>query len=176
MSRRSRPSQSSAFACSIVLRTSPTLPPKPRSVSGMTSALPGALERDADIPKGCRNWRVRLVDRDPHGRHLREAFEHRVRNGAGSRLDQPVALCAKNLCRRIHNLIIADRMGELVGARRLAEVDVEDEIERERLANVGLMLQHAMIGMQRKSGDEDSVAHVLLFDAVRIALATRTAW
>src|SRR5207249_8897879 len=89
----------------------------------------------------------------------------------GCRLDQPIALGAKGLAGHLDDLIIADRVGELVGTAGCHEVDIEDEIELEGLSNLGLVLHHAVIGMQRKPGDEHGVGH----RASRMAAATRSA-
>ena len=50
-------------------------------------------------------------------------------------------------------------MLELVGARRFGEIDVEHEIEHERLPDLGLVLHHAVIGVEHEPVDEDRVAH-----------------
>src|SRR5262245_43648020 len=138
MSFTSWPSQSRAIARSSVVRTSPTLPPKAMRASGIL-ALPGSRDRNADIRKGCGNRRMGLVNGHGHGGHLCETFEHGGCNRARGRLDEAITLRAKHLRGGFHHVIIAHRMGELVGVRSLRKVDVEREIEQERLANVGLV-------------------------------------
>ena len=51
------------------------------------------------------------------------------------------------------------------------EIDVEHEVELEGLPDLGLVLHHAVIGVERKSGDEYGVGH----RALRMAAATRSA-
>src|SRR5262249_25178868 len=71
----------------------------------------------------------------------------------------------------LDDLVVADRVGELVGARSGREIDVEDEIELEGLPDLGLMLHHAVIGVQREARNKDGVGH----RASRMACATRNA-
>src|SRR5207249_1747191 len=73
--------------------------------------------------------------------------------------------------RGLDHLVVADRMRKLVGARGRGQIDGEHEIELEGLADLGLVLHHAVIGVQRKTRDEDHVAH----RASRMAAATRKA-
>ena len=97
-----------------VSRTSPTLPPSASSASVMT----GARDGDADVREGRGDRGVRLVDRHPHRRHLGKAREDRVGDRAGGRFDQPIAPGAERLARDLDDLVVADRVGELVGTRR----------------------------------------------------------
>ena len=62
-------------------------------------------------------------------------------------------------------------MLELVGARGFGEIDVEHEIEPERLPDLGLVRHHAVIGVQHQPVDENRVAH----RARLIAAATASA-
>src|SRR5207244_6350451 len=59
----------------------------------------------------------------------------------------------------------------LVGPGRGGQSDVKDEVELEGFADLGLVLQHAVISMQRKAGDEDGIGH----RALPMAAATRSA-
>jgi len=50
--------------------------------------------------------------------------------------------------------------------------DVEHQVELEGLADLGLMLHHAVVGVQRQSIDEHLIGHLMF----RSAAATRSAW
>ena len=82
-----------------------------------------------------------------------------VRDRAGRGLHQPVAPGAERLARDVDHLVVADRVGELVGARGFRQVDVEHKIELEGLADLGLVRHDAVIGVQREPADENLVAH-----------------
>src|SRR5262249_61358684 len=84
---------------------------------------------------------------------------------------QPITTGAKRLARHLDDLVVAHRMRELVGARSRGEVDVEHEVEVEGLSDLGLVLHHAVISVQRKPGDEDGIGH----RALPMAAATRSA-
>src|SRR5665213_3560887 len=133
----------------------PTLPPSASTASGMTLAENG----NADIVEGGGDRGMRLVDGDADRGDLVEGRQDRIGNGAGCGLDQTVALGAKRLGGDVHDLVVADRVGELVGARGLLEIDIEDEIEPEALADLGLMLHHAVIGVQRQPVNEHPVSY-----------------
>ena len=114
---------------------------------------------------------MRLVYGDPHSQDLREPLEDGFGDRAGGGLDQPIATGAKRPARDLDDLVVAHGMRELVRARRRGEVDVEHEVELEGLPDLGLVLHHAVIGMQCKPGDEDGIGH----RALPMAAATRNA-
>ncbi len=103
--------------------------------------------------------------------NLREALKHRLGDGAGGGLDQPVAARAERFARRLHHHVVGDGVLELVAARGFGEIDIERQIELEGLPDLGLVLHHAVIGVQRQPADEDRVAH----RARLIAAATASA-
>src|SRR5262249_53116048 len=78
---------------------------------------------------------------------------------------------AERCARDLDHLIVAHGVRELVGARRRGEGDVEHEIKPERLPEIGFVLHHAVIGVQRKPGDEHGIGH----RAPRMAASTRNA-
>src|SRR4051812_29001000 len=135
-----------------------------------------AEDRDADVVEGRGDRRMRLVHGNPDSCDLAELVQHGLGNGSGRGLDQPIALSAERLARHQDHLIVADRVGKLVGARRLSEVDVERQIEREGLADLRLVLHHAVIGMQRQPSDEHLIAHAPGLLLPRMEAATRSAW
>src|SRR5215510_9238667 len=163
----SLPSHSIAIARASVVRTSPRLPPSASSASAMARARDG----DTDVRECGGDRRMRLVNGHPHRRHFCKAFEDRIGNRTGRGLDQPIALGAERPARELDDLVVADRVGELVGARSGREINVEDEIELEGLPDLGLMLHHAVIGVQREARNKDGVGH----RASRMARATRSA-
>ena len=84
--------------------------------------------------------------------HRAESREHGVGDRAGGGLDQPVAFCAqKASLAHLDHLVVGDRVGELVGRAAAREIDVEHEIEREGLPDLGLVRHHAVIGVQRQA-------------------------
>src|SRR5260221_7842475 len=171
------PSQSASMARASVSRVSPTLPPSAISASGIALALALAVDRDADVVEGRGDRRMRLVDRDADRGHLLKAAEQCIGDGAGRGLYQPVALGAKRLARDRHHLVVADRIGELVAARCLGQVDVEHEIEREGLADLGFVLHDAVIGVQCEPADEHLIGYAPATHLIaRRALSTLMAW
>src|SRR6187455_2071131 len=130
----SAPSHNISMARSSVARTrfsSPTLPPSAISASAMFSIAAAAEDRNPDIVEGGGDRGVWLVDGDADGGDLLETGEHGLGDGAGGGLHQAIALCPERLARNIDHLIVADSVGELVGARGLRQIDVEHEIEVE---------------------------------------------
>jgi len=76
-----------------------------------------------------------------------KSSQQRIRHGAGSRFDQPVALRHESTARRLHDGRIGHGVDELVGVRRIPEVDRQFEIENKPLADLGFVLHHAVMGM-----------------------------
>src|SRR5215467_2143166 len=153
---------------------SPILPPSATSASAMVLSamvLAVAYDGNPDAGKGRRDRRMRLVHGDPHPQDLREPVEDGFGHRAGRGLDQSIATGAKSPARDVDDLVVAHGMRELVGARRRGQIDVEHEVELEGLPDLGLVLHHAVIGMQRKPGDEDGIGH----RALPMAAATRSA-
>src|SRR4029079_14150139 len=133
------------MARSRVSRTFPTLPPSAISASAMTLAK----DRDADVFESGGDRGVRLVDGDADRRDLSEAVEHGIGDGARGGFDQAVALGAERLARGIDHLVVSDGVSELVGVGGMREIEIKHEIELEGLADLGLVLHHTMIGVQR---------------------------
>src|SRR5262245_20166313 len=149
---------------------SPILPPSATSASAMVLSamvLAVAYDGNPDAGKGRRDRRMRLVHGDPHPQDLREPVEDGFGYRAGRGLDQSIATGAKRPARDVDDLVVAHGMRELVGARRRGQHDVE----LEGLPDLGLVLHHAVIGMQRKPRDEDGIGH----RALSMAAATRSA-
>src|SRR6516164_282823 len=157
------------MARSIVARTSPTLPPKATKAS--VTVFAAAHDGDADVGKGRGDGRVRLVHGDLHARDLREATQHGFGDRAGGGFHQSVAARAEGEALDIDDLVVAHRVRELVGARRLAQIDVEHNVEPESLPDRALVLHHAVIGVHGKAGHEYGIGH----RALRIAPTTRSA-
>src|SRR5215472_8021346 len=153
------------MARSSVSRTSPILPPSATSASAMVLAV--AYDGDPDAGKSRRDRGMRLVHGDPHPQNLREPLEDGFGDRAGRGLDQPTPTGAERLARDLNDLVIAHGVRELVGARSRGEIDVE----LEGLPDLGLVLHHAVISVQRQPGDEDGIGH----RALPMAAATRSA-
>src|SRR5580704_1565626 len=159
----SESSHNSEIAWSKVARTSPTLPPSAMNASAKASApaalLPRALDDDADVVEGGGDRGVRLVHGNANAADLGVALQHGLGDGAGGGFDQPIAARAECLRRRLHHLVVGDGVLEHVAARGFGEIDIEHQIEREGLPDLGLVLHHAVIGVQRQPVDEDRIAH-----------------
>src|SRR6516165_9989642 len=130
-----------------------------------------ADDGDPDAGKSRRDRGMRLVHGDPHPQDLREPLEDGFGDRAGRGLDQPTPTGAERLARDLDHLVIAHGVRELVGARSRGEVDVEHDVELEGLPDLGLVLHHAVIGVQRQPGDEHGIGH----RALRMAASTRNA-
>src|SRR5947209_2246304 len=153
-----------------VARTSPTLPPSAMRTLAM-SGMPRARQHDADIVEDRRDRRMRLVDGDLHRADAREVRQDAVRDRAGRALQQLVVGVLECRRRGRHDVGVGDRVGEPVAARRLRQLRVEFEIDDKTLADLGLVLHHAVAGMDRQAGHKDRIGHCWL----SIALATRRA-
>src|SRR5262245_48431952 len=133
-------------ARSKVVRTSPTLPPSASSAS--TMAL--AQDRYADIVEDGGDRRMRLVDGDPHRRHLGEPCEQCLGGNGGGGLDQPEALTGKRAGRGIDDRRVGHGVGELVARAGAGKIDGELEIDDEALSDLFLMRHHAVMGMDEE--------------------------
>src|SRR5215213_2401286 len=112
-------SHNTSMARSSVARTrfsSPTLPPSAISASAISLIAAAAQDRNPDVVEGGGDRGVRLVDGDADGGDLRETGEHGLGNGAGGGLHQAITPGPERLARNIDHLIVADGVGELVGA------------------------------------------------------------
>src|SRR3984957_14036253 len=127
--------------------------------SAPAALLPRALDDDADIVEGRGDRGVWLVHGDANAAHLGVMLQHRLGDGAGRGLDQPIAARAERLRRRLHHLVVGHGVLEHVAARGLGEIDVEHQIELKCQPDLGLVLHYAVIGVQRQPVDEDRIAH-----------------
>src|SRR5215831_9814943 len=159
------------MARSRIARLFPTLPPSASSASAGFSAMAAPHQRDADIVECRGDRRMRFVNRDPHRTHAWEIRKHRIGHPAGGGLDQTIAFTAECFAHAIDDLIVGDCVDDFVGARRGGKLDLEIEIELERLSDFRLMRHHAVIGVECQSADKDTIAHC----AASMAAATRNA-
>src|SRR5579884_485530 len=168
-----------ATARSKAAGTSPRLPPSPIKASAVrVSDILGrtrACDSNPDVIEGRGDRRMRLVHGDAHAAYFRTACQHRLGYRAGGRLDQPIASAAKRLADRFHDKVVGNSVLELVAARRVGKVDAEHEIKLKGLADLALVLHHAVKGVQREAVDKDRVAHRLAHRACLIAAATASA-
>src|SRR5580692_12539915 len=103
-----------AIAWSKVAGTSPTLPPSAMNASAkaltpaaLSIALsPGALDDDTDVVEGGGDRGVRLVHGDANAPDLRVMLQHRLGDGAGGCLHQPITARAERVRRRLHHLVV----------------------------------------------------------------------
>src|SRR3984957_16923768 len=126
MSRMSESSHNSEIARSKVARTSPILPPSAMNASAKVSAPAAlrsrALDDDTDVVEGGGDRGMRLVHGDANAAHLGIVLKHRLGDGAGGSLDQPIAARAERFRRRLHHLVIGDGVLELVAARGFGQI------------------------------------------------------
>src|SRR5262249_7194976 len=90
---------------------------------------------------------------------LCEAFKNRIRDRAGGGFDEAITPAAEYAAHGLDHLVVGHRVRELVRARGRREIDVEREVKLERLPDLGFVLHDAVVGVQRKPGNEDAVAH-----------------
>src|SRR5579872_355068 len=157
------------MASSNVVRISPTLPPSAMNASAMS--FTHARDGDADIVERSGNRRMRLANGDADAPYRLIVLEHGISDRAGGRFHQTIAPRAERIARRFHQPLIGHRVLELVTARGLLEIDVEHEIEHERLPDLALVRHYAVIGMQHEPVDEDRVAHRVCLIAAATASA-----
>src|SRR5581483_8409943 len=130
-----------------------------------------ARQHHADILENLGNRRMRLVHRDFHGAHPRKRGQDGIRNRTGRALEQSVLGVLLGVRRGLDHAGIGGRVGPAVAARVFPEVRIEFEINHEALADFGLMLHHAVTGMDDEALDEDGIGHRLssIADARRSA-------
>src|SRR6185437_1870835 len=171
-----------AIALPKVARTSPTLPPSAIRAQAMSdlscrpaSVLAGRLPRPdqdhADIVENRGDRRVRLVHGDLDDGDAGKRRQDRLGDRAGSAFQQLVIDVLEGGGRGRDHVGIGNRVGEAIGARGFRQIGRQFEVDDEALANLGLMLHHAVAGMDHDAGDEDRIAHRLS----SIAAATRSA-
>src|SRR5438128_12098245 len=156
-----------------VVRTSPTLPPSAISTSAMSGRLPLARQHDADILEDRGDRRMRLVHGDLDRIDARKRREYRVCDGAGGALQEFVIGVLERRRRGRNHTGIGHGVGQVIGMRGFRQVDGELEIDDETLADFGLVLHHAVAGMDDDAGDEDRIASY--HPCSLIAAATRSA-
>ena len=102
---------------------------------------------------------MRFMHRDPDTAHLRAAREDGIGDRARGGLHQPVTAPAECLGYDLDHHIVRDGILELIAARGVSEIELELQIDVKGLADLGFVLHHAVIGVQRQALEEDCVAH-----------------
>src|SRR6476646_6135932 len=165
-----------AMAFLKVARTSPTLPPSAISTSAISGRLPLARQHHTDILKDCGNGRMRLVHGDLDRVDARKRREYRVGNGAGGALQQLVVGVLERRRRGRHHAGVGYGVGQMIGARGFRQIRGKFEIDDKTLPDFGLVLHHAVAGMDDDAGDEDRIAHTCsLIAAVTLSACTVSA-
>src|SRR5215207_9711035 len=160
-----------AMAFRNVARTSPTLPPSAISTSAMSGRMPLARQHHADILEDRGDWRMRLVDGDLDRVDACKRREYRVCNGAGGALQELVIGVLERRRRGRHHTGIGYGVRQVIGARGFRQISGKFEVDDKTLPDFGLVLHHAVAGMDDDAGDEDRIAH----SCSLIAAATRNA-
>src|SRR3954470_25010921 len=154
-----------------VARTSPTLPPSAISTSAMSGRLPLADQHHADILEDRSNRRMWLVHGDLDRVDTCKRREYRVGHGAGGALQQLVIGVLERRRRGRHHAGIGYGVGQVIGARGLRQISGKFEVDDKALPDFGLVLHHAVAGVDDDAGDEDRIAH----SRSLIAAVTRSA-
>src|SRR3954463_8963041 len=157
-----------------VARTSPTLPPSAIRTLAM-SGVPRARQHDADVVEDRGDRRMRLVHGDLDRTDARKVRQDGIGDRAGRALQQLVIGVLEGRGGRRQDVGVGHGVGEPVAARRLRQVGIELKVDDKPLADLSLVLHHAMAGVDRQAGDEDRIGHCLLSGLLSIALATRRA-
>src|SRR3954454_19607088 len=151
-----------------VARTSPTLPPSAIRTLAM-SGVPRTRQHDSDVVEDRGDRRMRLVhgdlDRTDAGKERQDGTGHR----AGRALQQLVIGVLESRGGRRHDVGVRHGVGEPVAARWFRQIGIELEVDDKTLADLGLVLHHAVAGMDRQAGYEDRIGHGFF----SIAWATR---
>ena len=114
---------------------------------------------------------MRLVHGDLDGTDARKGRDDGVGHRAGRALQQLiVGVLECRDCRR-HHIGVGHGVGQVIGVRGFRQVDGEFEIDDKTLPDFGLVLHHAVAGMDDDAGDEDRIAHPCSL----IAAVTRSA-
>src|SRR5262245_27048263 len=114
---------------------------------------------------------MRLVHGDLDGADAREGRKDRVGHRARRALQQLVIGVLECRDRRRHHVGIRHGVGELIAARGFREVGIQLKIDHKALADFGLVIHHAVAGVDDEALDEDGVGHCFS----SIAAATRSA-
>src|SRR6478735_1338965 len=140
---------------------SPRLPPKARAASVLTPEI----QLDSDRAERRRDRRAGLAQRDLDPAHRREALEDGKGHGARRRLEQIVAPRRERLDGDGDDVAVVDGVGELVADRGGADVDGQQDVEHEALAQALLLREEAVIGVDIELLDQDgaSFAHGTTF-------------
>src|SRR6187551_1032153 len=100
------------------------------------AVLAAPYQRDADVAEDRGDGCMRLVDRHAYRPYLRKLRQDGVGHATGGGFDQPEALRVEGLLRAIDDLVVGDRVNDLVRARGGGELDVELKVEREGLPDL----------------------------------------
>src|SRR5579859_473952 len=160
-----------AIALGKVARTSPTLPPSAIRTLAILERMPAAGQHHADILEDRGDRRMRLVHGDLDGADARKGSQYRIRHRPGGTFEELVIGTPESGRRGGHHIGIGHGIGETIGAGGLRQVRIQFEVDHEALADLGLVLHHAVAGMDHDAGDEDRIRHCLS----SMAAATRSA-
>src|SRR6516165_8587078 len=157
----------SAIALLNVARTSPTLPPSAMIALAMCRRMPVARQHDADVLENLGNRCMRLVHGDLDRAHLGERRKDSIGDRAGGAFEELVTGVLEGIRRGLDHVGIGNRVGQAVAVRGFREVGKQIDIDHEALAHFGLMLHHAVTGMDDDALDEDRIGH--RFSSIAVA-------
>src|SRR5882757_1599426 len=160
-----------AIAFSKVVRTSPRLPPSAIRTSAMGRRMPGARQHHADVVKDRGDRRMRLVDGDLDRPDARKRRQDGIGHRAGGALQQLVIGVLEGGGRGCDHVGVRHGIDQPVGERGFRQVRKQFEIDHKALSDLGLVVHHAMAGMDHEPGDENAIGHRLF----QITIATRSA-
>src|SRR5215510_2724168 len=137
----------------------------------MGGRVPRARQHHADILKDRGDRRMRLVHRDLDGPDARKGRKDRVGHGARRALQELVIGVLERRDRGCHHIGIRHGVGEVIAERGFRQIGIQLEIDDKALSDLGLVIHHAMAGVDDEALDEDGVGHCFS----SIAAATRSA-
>src|SRR5262249_46606559 len=105
------------------------------------------------------------------GADTRKGRQDRIGDRAGGALQQLVIGVLECGDRRRHHIGVGHGVGQMIGARGFGEIGIQLEIDDKALPDLGLVIHHAVAGVDDEPLDEDGVRHSLS----SIAAATRSA-
>src|SRR5262245_8282179 len=137
----------------------------------MGGRVPRARQNHADILEDRGDRRMRLVHGDLDGADTREGRKDRVGHRARRALQELVIGILERRDGGCHHIGIGHCVRQVIAARGFRQIGAQLEIDDKTLADLGLVIHHAMAGVDDEALDEDGVGHCFS----SIAAATRSA-
>src|SRR5262245_31628400 len=137
----------------------------------MGGRVPRARQNHADILEDRGDRRMRLVHGDLDGADTREGRKDRVGHRARRALQELVIGILERRDGGCHHIGIGHCVRQVIAARGFRQIGEQLEIDHKALPDLGLVIHHAMAGVDDEALDEDGVGHCFS----PMAAATRSA-